>query len=171
VYTTKGKTLEVHLSNGISIEGLAPHKLWVLRGTEFKFVRLDKLKPNDALLRTGGTGLFGSYTSLKHLNDLTIVFSEIRRLMQADNNLSKHLQKEINLYYLFEIYHRYLPAMYSNIKRVDLIKGLARLSQNCIPPILETRLTFKSIKRFLFLKLPFSIQYLIKSHKYKKDKT
>ena len=58
-----------------------------------------------------------------------------------------------------------------NIKRVDLIKGLARLSQNCIPPILETRLTFKSIKRFLFLKLPFSIQYLIKSHKYKKDKT
>ncbi len=109
--------------------------------------------------------------TLKHLNDLTIVFSEIRRLMQADNNLSKHLQKEINLYYLFEIYHRYLPAMYSNIKRVDLIKGLARLSQNCIPPILETRLTFKSIKRFLFLKLPFSIQYLIKSHKYKKDKT
>ena len=59
--------------------------------------------------------------TLKHLNDLTIVFSEIRRLIQADNNLSKHLQKEINLYYLFEIYHRYLPAMYSNIKKVDLI--------------------------------------------------
>ena len=92
--------------------------------------------------------------------------------MQADNNLSKHLQKrnKLILFYL-KFYHRYLPAMYSNIKRVDLIKGLARLSQNCIPPILETRLTFKSIKRFLFLKLPFSIQYLIKSHKYKKDKT
>ena len=53
---------------------------------------------------------------------------------------------------------------------VDLIKGLARLSQNCLPPILETRLTFKSIKRFLFLKLPFNIQYLIKSHKYKKSR-
>ena len=163
------KEFHIHFLEHVYHEDIVMHAMLALNTRSFSLTNrttyLYNCKREDSItnIEQGNT--------LKHLNDLTIVFSEIRRLMQADNNLSKHLQKEINLYYLFEIYHRYLPAMYSNIKRVDLIKGLARLSQNCIPPILETRLTFKSIKRFLFLKLPFSIQYLIKSHKYKKDKT
>lgn len=162
------KESHIYFLEHVYHEDIAMHAMLALKTRSFTLTNrttyLYNCKREDSITNMGQ-----GYT-LKHLNDLIIVFSEIRRLIQADNNLSKHLQKEINLYYLFEIYHRYLPAMYSNIKRVDLIKGLARLSQNCIPPILETRLTFKSIKRFLFLKLPFSIQYLIKSHKYKKEK-
>ena len=163
------KEVHIHFLEHVYHEDIVMHAMLALNTRSFTLTNrttyLYNCKREDSITNMGQ-----GYT-LKHLNDLTIVFSEIRRLIQADNNLSKHLQKEINLYYLFEIYHRYLPAMYSNIKRVDLIKGLARLSQNCIPPILETRLTLKSIKRFLFLKLPFSIQYLIKSHKYKNDRT
>jgi hypothetical protein len=159
------KEFHIHFLEHVYHEDIVMHAMLALNTRSFTLTNqttyLYNCKREDSI-----TNMEQGYT-LKHLNDLTIVFSEIRRLIQADNNLSKHLQKEINLYYLFEIYHRYLPAMYSNIKRVDLIKGLARLSQNCLPPILETRLTFKSIKRFLFLKLPFNIQYLIKSHKYK----
>lgn len=163
------KESHIHFLEHVYHEDIVMHAMLALKTRSFTLTNqatyLYNCKREDSI-----TNIEQGYT-LKHLNDLTIVFSEIRRLIQADNNLSKHLQKEINLYYLFEIYHRYLPAMYSNIKRVDLIKGLTRLSQNCIPPISETRLTLKSIKRFLFLKLPFSIQYLIKSHKYKKSRT
>lgn len=163
------KESHIHFLEHVYHEDIVMHAMLALNTRSFTLTNqatyLYNCKREDSI-----TNIEQGYT-LKHLNDLTIVFSEIRRLIQADNNLSKHLQKEINLYYLFEIYHRYLPAMYSNIKRVDLIKGLTRLSQNCIPPISETRLTLKSIKRFLFLKLPFSIQYLIKSHKYKKSRT
>ena len=162
------REFHIHFLEHVYHEDIVMHAMLALNTRSFTLTSqttyLYNCKREDSI-----TNMEQGYT-LKHLNDLTIVFSEIRRLIQADNNLSKHLQKEINLYYLFEIYHRYLPAMYSNIKRVDLIKGLARLSQNCLPPILETRLTFKSIKRFLFLKLPFNIQYLIKSHKYKKSR-
>ena len=162
------REFHIHFLEHVYHEDIVMHAMLALNTRSFTLTsqtpNLYNCKREDSI-----TNMEQGYT-LKHLNDLTIVFSEIRRLIQADNNLSKHLQKEINLYYLFEIYHRYLPAMYSNIKKVDLIKGLARLSQNCLPPILETRLTFKSIKRFLFLKLPFNIQYLIKSHKYKKSR-
>lgn len=97
------------------------------------------------------TNMEQGYT-LKHLNDLTIVFSEIRRLIQADNNLSKHLQKEINLYYLFEIYHRYLPAMYSNIKRVDLIKRISKTLSKLSPSYFRNSTNIQIYKTFFIPK-------------------
>lgn len=162
------KEFHIHFLDHVYHEDIAMHAMLALKTRSFalsnRATYLYNCKRENSI-----TNMQRGYT-LKHLNDLTIVFSEIRRMVQLDNNLSKHLRKEINLYYLFEIYNRYIPAMYSNIKRVDLINGLVRLSQNGIPSILEIRLTPKSIKRSLFLKLPFSIQYLIKSHKYKKSK-
>lgn len=150
-------------------EDIAMYAMLALKARSFALINrvtyLYNCKREDSITNIGH-----GYT-LKHLSDLTMVFTEIRKLIQADNSINKHLLKEINLYYLFEIYYRYLSAMYSDITRADLIKGLAKLSQNGVPPIWETRLTRKSIKRFLFLKLPFSIQYLLKSHKYKKSKT
>lgn len=64
VYSTRGKTIKVMLRNGMTLEGLPEHKLYVWVDGGFKFVRLDELKPGMHLPRHGATGLFGSKVNL-----------------------------------------------------------------------------------------------------------
>ncbi len=158
--TTFLREFQIRVLEHVYHEDIAMHAMLALKARSFALI--DKITYNYYCKRKDSiTNIEHGYT-LKHINDLAIVFNEVRELISSDKNIDYQLRKAINIYYLIELYYRYLSAMHSNIEKRELKKGLAKLSQKGIAPIWDIQLTKKSIRRFLFLKLPFCIQNQLK---------
>jgi len=163
-YKTSGKTISITTNYGDVVEGLAEHRMWVYRGAQLGFCRLDAIKAGDWLPKSLGTNLFPKETPKFNYSYKE---SDYRDVTQFDVKIPKVMTEEfaelLGLYiaeghkgrftnYNKEILERYIQLIYKvfgasrSLEASETVIGFGKIITDFINTLVpETTSAFKQI--------------------------